>query len=371
MTLKEVSQFRKEFPGQPRGVIRNLFLLVVCVLEARSTNLSVLKDKVGGVVGHRDRQPHSYYMRLIRFFKLKDKPSLIDSILGLCFRLLKGRVCYLLLDGTKWQLGSRWIHLMVLSVVCEGVSVPVAWVDLKKKGHSNFSERKKLIERAKKYLNLKGLILIADREYEGEEWLSFLAAQEIECIIRLKAKSYRKMVDQARGAAYSKLCKQARRRKHGASKNFQIQGHRFTYVVYRHPDPQAEEELLFFISTLTVRHKIIHTYPLRWKIESSFLHLKSKGFDLEQINFKEAQKIELMMAVLVFAYVLCLYFGQQNKHLIKMKNFNDRGPRKRPDKSIFRLGLERVALEIYDLISFARFLRTIKRKPKFPIARIV
>ena len=143
LTLKDDTQFSQDFSSHPRGVIRNLFIVLVCVLEARSTNLVELKDKVGGVMGCRSRQPGSYYMRLIRFFKLKNKPSLIRSILGLCFRLLQGRVSYLLLDGTKWKLGSRWIHLMVLSVVCGGVSVPVAWIDLKKKGHSNFSERKK------------------------------------------------------------------------------------------------------------------------------------------------------------------------------------------------------------------------------------
>lgn len=372
LTLKEITQFTPCFPNHPRGVIRNLFLLTVCVLEGRSTNLSVLKDKVGGVLGCRTRQPGSYYTRLVRFFRYGCKSSLIRSILGLCFRLLSGRVSYLLLDGTKWKLGSRWIHLMVLSVVCGGVSIPIAWIDLKKKGHSNFSERKKLILAAKKYLCLKGLILIADREYEGENWFCFLAQQELDFIIRLKAKNYRKIVDQATGAAYSKLCKQARRRKQGASKVILINKYVFTYVVFRHPKPKTkEEELLFFLSTLTSRYKIIHTYPIRWKIECSFLHLKSNGFDLEAINFKDAKKIELMMAILVFAYVICIFFGQRNKDKIKLKRYKDQGPSQRPARSIFRHGLDLIPSIIFDIFSFCRFLTRVKSIPKIRIARIV
>lgn len=46
------------------------------------------------------------------------------------------------------------------------------------------------------------MILIAEREYEGQDWFCFLAQEQIVFIIRLKAKSYRKIVDQARGCLF-------------------------------------------------------------------------------------------------------------------------------------------------------------------------
>jgi hypothetical protein len=371
MTLSSLSQFSDAFSKEKPSVIRMLFIVVVCVLESRSTNLSILKNKVGGVTGQRDRQPNSHYVRLIRFFKIPHKARMIESILKLCFRLLNGKVSYLILDGTKWKLGSQWIHLMVLSVVCKGVSVPIAWIDLSKKGHSHFEERKRLIEKAQQYLTLKGLVLIADREYEGRQWFSFLHDQQIDFIIRLKNKSYRQEVDQAPGWAYSKLRKLAKRRKNGASKTINLGGNEFTYVVYRNPKPEGKEPYFFFLSSLSKRERIIRTYPIRWKIETNFLHLKSKGFDLEAMNFKDSTKVELMMAILTFAYVICLHEGWKNKEKIKTKNFKDQGETKRPEISIFKLGADYIATRIFDLKAIAQFVAKILKRRPLPIASFV
>ncbi len=51
------------------------------------------------------------------------------------------------------------------------------------------------------------------------------------------------------------------------------------------------------------------SYDKRWKIEVFFKHVKSNGFNLEDMNLTELDKIRLMMSVVSFAYTLCLNEG--------------------------------------------------------------
>ena len=75
-----------------------------------------------------------------------DKQALIEAILCFSFYLLRLKaknIKYLALDGTSWENGNKNIHLLTLSVVVNGVSIPIWWEDLDKKGMSNFNERRK------------------------------------------------------------------------------------------------------------------------------------------------------------------------------------------------------------------------------------
>ena len=74
--------------------------------------------------------------------------------------------------GTSWEFGDIRIHLLVLSVVYKGVSTPVYWINLRKKGNSNFKERKRMLRKALSLYRLTGKVLLADREYIGREWFA-------------------------------------------------------------------------------------------------------------------------------------------------------------------------------------------------------
>lgn len=47
----------------------------------------------------------------------------------------RSRSMYLTLDGANWQLGSSQIHLLMLCLVYRGISLPLFWHNLGKKGH--------------------------------------------------------------------------------------------------------------------------------------------------------------------------------------------------------------------------------------------
>ena len=58
----------------------------------------------------------------------------------------------------------------------------------KKGGHSSEEDRQKLFTEACERYQLSGKILLADREFIGEKWLSFLVSKKIDFIIRMRVK---------------------------------------------------------------------------------------------------------------------------------------------------------------------------------------
>jgi len=102
--------------------------------------------------------------------------------------VLTGKV-KIAIDRTNWQFGSSNLNFFVAAIVYGNISIPIAWLLLDKKGNSSTLERKKLIERILAII-LKEMIevILADREFVGEEWLTYLSkTQELPFAIRIKS----------------------------------------------------------------------------------------------------------------------------------------------------------------------------------------
>ena len=315
MTLPRIDEITKHFPKHRESVVKNLLIASASIFESETTNLNKVKKKVSHVTGNKETHPESNYKRLTRLFNVEKKKELVKGLLCLCCCLLDSRfgIKYLALDGTSWEYGEKKIHLLTLSVVYSGISIPIWWEELDKKGTSNFKERKRVFREACKYLNLEGLILLADREYIGRDWFKYLKNKKIGFVIRLKKSIYKEEVDalgmggsdsdSIRKARYIKLERMAkfhRYSKYGVSKRIRISGYEFTFVVFKNPKPTAKEKLLYFISSIKDKKEITRAYPIRWTIETCFKHLKSNGFRLEELGMKNSEKIKLMMGIVVF-----------------------------------------------------------------------
>lgn len=305
------------FPNHDGFVVKNLLITSWSILEARSTNLNIAKDYTSGILGTGEKVAvASHYMRLIRFFKVDTPNELASCILTVCCVFLKGiggksGSKYLLLDGTEWEIGSRKIQFLTLCILWQGVAIPLWWTDLEKIGHSSQKERKDFIINALKRYDLQGMILLADREYIGEDWFEFLSSKGIDFVIRLKSNVYHHQVNTAAGLRQSHLKHKAMAKKDGqfVSKSLQFKGRDYQYVIVKNSKTEDKEPLLFFLTSLKKVAKAVKAYSLRWKIETCFKHLKSNGFDLEAMNIRGQQKKELMMAIVVFLYVLAIKEG--------------------------------------------------------------
>lgn len=328
--LDNLDKLKPYFVDKDPFLINNLFVTSNSILQARTTNLNIVKNYVGGVVGNSETKPDSHYTYLVRFFGREDAEQLAPCLLYVTFFLLhdKFKVKYLTLDGTSWELGGKFYHFLTLCVLYEGVSIPIWWKDLGHKGISSQSERADFLQEALKRYNLKGMILLADREYIGEQWFAFLRKKGIHFIIRLKKEIYRTYVDQqltpvacmsrrydsGQKKRYSHLKRLAHSpiyQNTGVAKYILIDEEIYLFVMYKNPNHKAdkEDETLFFLSSLNKKEQVLRNYPLRWTIECCFKHLKSNGFNLETINIRGAAKENLMFTILVFLYTFSIVQG--------------------------------------------------------------
>ncbi|MFC0185959.1 transposase [Pseudarcicella hirudinis] len=171
---------------------------------------------------------------------------------------------------------------IALCVVYKNVAIPIYWNQLDKNGgHSSQEDRQNLILQASEIFNLSGKVLLADREFVGDEWLKFLKDAQIDFIIRLSKTCYKKRITQSIGVSHSSLEKKALKRKTAIGKVFRLNGNEYTFVAIKNAKKDIAEPVLFLISSLTNYKEITNTYRIRWRIETCFRQLKTKGFNIE------------------------------------------------------------------------------------------
>lgn len=320
---------KEVFPGFCVYRLRNTCLLASLVLLKETVNLNRLKPHVGSVLGNTDSQAESHYKRLTRYFNDAFNQRFlwkwllchaVSQLIGRLDRRCGGR--YLIMDGTSWGFGSVNYHFLTLSVIFHGVSIPICWIELGKKGCSNLHERKALIRMAALFHDLKGMKLLADREYTGRQWFAFLDSLGIESHIRVRSGDYKAEVNGR--MAYSHLCKKAKKGRK-VETNLCIEGRQYRLLATA--DPKDDSGLLLIVTNRQTGRatKLMEVYRMRWKIETMFFHLKPNGFNLEDIGITSPKKVRLMMALVVFCYVLCVCHGVKEPKKIRRQRQADGG----------------------------------------------
>lgn len=392
MVLQINDKLTSYFREIKKSTVKNAFITLQGIFKAKSVNLNEVKLALPEILDNRTTDIESHYRRLTRFFNLpnEEKEELSKSLLCVSLVLLgKSKKnlnkSYLTLDGTKWEFNDTYIHLLTLCIVVNGVSIPIWWEDLSKKGHSSQEERLTFFKKALSHYNLRGKCLLADREYIGRDWFDFLRSKGIEFVIRLKKGIYKAEIDNwtahttnketAQHLRYSGLEHRAKSLKYhrkGVAKEFFINDNKYLFVIVRNHNwkvgDNPNEELLYLITTLNKRTKVIKAYSLRWSIECCFKSLKSKGFDLESVNVKGEEKIFLMVALVSFLYTLCVIQGLRIGRILKKsdtKRFADGSISLA--KSYFKRGKEELRKLLFNIIDFVTFINKLMKAVKPPI----
>jgi hypothetical protein len=121
-----------------------------------------------------------------------------------------------------------------------------------------------------------------------------------------------------------------------------------------------EEEGLFVISDLPAGRQRINEYLLRWRVESTFQDLKSRGWDWEESHVRRLDRVDRMLLVLFFAVWWLIHLAASCIHQGQRSHY-DRADRR--DKSLLRIGrlylldIERRAKNAGNLISCQLFRR--------------
>lgn len=348
------------------GAAKNFFLLASLITQVKTVTLWKLKDHVSTLLGKATANPDSDFRRLTRFFKTwGDSEPFLHDIKRLNLRLLrKAGLRTLVMDGTSWKLGETEIHYLVLAVLVNDVAIPIYWKQLEKIGASSQDERKALMDEAFSIFDLTGMTLLADREYIGKDWFNYLTNKGLNFVIRMKIGDYEQDVNSIAGRTYRNMLKRCQNKKKLVSKRIFLDQTPYRLVMLPNPKPGADEPVMIFLTTLANTRHAAACYKNRWKIECLFKHLKTNGYNLEDLNLKHPGKTRLMLAVVVTAYILAVKEGWKRKNPIPLKEYADGTTF--PAMSIFRAGLAFVIEKCQSLHIFLKYFQTLlppKRRP--------
>jgi len=81
---------------------------------------------------------------------------------------LKGRPWVLAMDRTNWDFGKTLINILMVSVIWNGMGIPLIWTLLPSAGNSDTGARVRLLDRPEKaFPDLKNAALMDDRVFIG------------------------------------------------------------------------------------------------------------------------------------------------------------------------------------------------------------
>ena len=264
----------------------------------------------------------------------------------------------LIIDRTNWKLGKTHLNLLVLSIVYQGIAIPIYWVSLDKAGTSHTDERiysvVKSIYRIGKH-RIAGIL--ADREFIGSQWFAWLKSNNINFTIRIKQNMLvGRFIDDQRPTPVHSLFRQLKneRRKY-LKQQFYLGGVPVYLAASKAPNGQ-----LLIVATSRYNRLALKNYKRRWEIETLFGCWKSKGFRLEDTRMTDKHKIENLVSVLVIAFCWVYLVGikQASNKPLPTKSHG------RKSQSLFRYGYDILRQAVLrGLVFFRRYFSFLLADP--------
>ena len=307
--------------------INFLAKFLIALIQVKTINLVQISSVM---CGHAKQASHyKRIQRFLRFFQLPfaELARFVIALMGLKPPFV------ITIDRTDWYLGETPLNVLLLGIAFQGVSFPLLWTILEKKGCSDTSERIALIE---DYLHLFGRqsieFICADREFLGVDWLAFLCQQQIPFRLRLKENL---LVDNSRHSRRVAARNLFRAQKADTGVLLagarQVLGQRLFVMGLR----RSDGEYVIIIST-EESEQMLSDYARRWEIETLFGCFKTRGFCLEATHVTDKERLRRLLALMALAFCWAYRIGQwlTRSEALKVKKHG------RLSKSIFRHGFD-------------------------------
>jgi len=307
--------------------INFLSKFLIALIQVKTINLVQVSSVMSGRA-----KPDSHYKRIQRFLRFFQLPfaelaRFVIALIGLKPPFV------ITIDRTDWYLGETPLNVLLLGIASQGISFPLLWTILEKKGCSDTSERIALIE---DYLRLFGRqsieFICADREFIGVDWLAFLCRECIPFRLRLKENH---LVENSRHQRRVAARNLFRTQKAGVGVLLegarQVLGQSLFVMGMR----RSDGEYVIILST-EESEQLLSDYARRWGIETLFGCLKTRGFCLEATHVTEKERLRKLLALMALAFCWAYRTGQwlTRADPLKIKRHG------RLAKSIFRHGFD-------------------------------
>jgi hypothetical protein len=163
--------------------IKLISRLIIALLKLSESNLSKWSKGMSG-----ESLLSSKYRCLQRFLSVFRFSSQLyfEVVWGLYGRESE---VFLSLDRTEWKMRGVWVQVLMLSVLHEGVSIPLLWQCSSRHGHSSQTTKKALFHCLQKWITIQlsqQVWLCADREFGSKDFFEGCKKAGINVCVRLK-----------------------------------------------------------------------------------------------------------------------------------------------------------------------------------------
>ena len=261
------------------------------------------------------------------------------------FSLLPHKGPYrLTMDRTNWKFGSFNINILVLAVVYQGVAFPLLYKMMPKFGNSSTRERIDLME---DYITLFGVdsidCLLADREFIGDHWLGYLNGRHIRYHIRIRQNFWVIIPRNGHRVKASWLFGNLALNQYAFHTGIVYVNGQLCYLSASkilNRDGIRELQIIVSFNKPDQAHSL---YKERWQIESAFKALKTSGFNIEDTHLTDIDRINKLLALVIFAFTWAYLAGifLDSLYPIKVKKHGRRA------KSLFKYGLTYLASVLF------------------------
>lgn len=289
------------------GARRETLVWLVCLIMRHGTVCLWRLAAHVGTSARTDSVRRRFY-RFFQFVRLDDAlvARMVVAMLGLA-----GKPWVLAMDRTNWKFGKTTINILMISVVWNGLGVPLLWTLLPTEGNSKTKARTQLLNRLRQaFPDMRIVALTGDREFIGDGWMRYLTRQKIPFVLRLRENQ------QVVRAGYEpvSLATLAQNLKRGDTQIIKGQCRLGQAADAKSPLLRLvllrlkTGELLALACSGNPRRALAR-YRQRWTIETLFSNIKTRGFDLEATHITAPGKLSTLLAVLALAVTLTVKAG--------------------------------------------------------------
>jgi hypothetical protein len=290
----------------------------------------------------------SNFKRIQRF--MKSFTFCQQAYIQLVWSLFVGKRQWVALsmDRTNWKFGESNINILMLGISYKGTAIPLIWKLLDKRGNSNTEERIELLDGLLGHLSQEQQqqikCLLADREFIGQEWISYLKKQCFNFIIRIRANTLvRKLGKHKEQLACSLFTEDHFKMLRGKRI---IWGHQLCIAGQQITD----KEWLILISNQSLAAGK-QFYGERWGIEVFFAACKTRGFNFEDTHVVNLDRIFVLLFLIALAFIWAIKTGEwllENGHKIPIKKLKKRRAKL---YSLFRIGFDHLQERLLNIIA--------------------
>ena len=242
---------------------------------------------------------------------------------------------YIAIDRTNWFWGKQKINIFMLSVLYEGIAIPICWRMLDKAGSTNMKEQQALINDFVTRFGKSQIIgILGDREFANGAFFEWLKSEKIPFYIRIKAGTWASIKNK-KWKKVQKLFKCVNPNQHYI---FDMSVEIFNVSLFLVASRSEKGELMVIVTNACPKNAIA-IYLRRWEIELLFQAFKKRGFNLEDTHMTNPERISKLIALLAIGFAWSHKVGEWRNKIkpIKFKKYKNQ---LRPETSFFKYGLE-------------------------------